>query len=116
MSSGTLPPRIPAPSGHNKMNHENRSPSDKSDLPEGEELRNAFKGCLEKLDIQDTLLQERAQQSSFGRGVSQANVDQNTIRALRGGLYAICDILNDNFGFFAATHKPVNAKDEDMPR
>jgi hypothetical protein len=51
MSSGTLPPRIPAPSGHNKMNHENRRPSDNSDLPEGEELRDAFKGCLEKLEM-----------------------------------------------------------------
>ena len=91
MSSGTLPPRIPAPSGHDKMNHENRKLSDKSDLPEGEELRDAFKGCLEKLDIQDTLLQERAQQSSCGRGVSQANVDQNTIRALRSDLHTVCD-------------------------
>ena len=97
MSSGTLPPRIPAPSGHDKMNHENRKLSDKSDLPEGEELRDAFKGCLKKLDIQDTLLQERAQQSSCGRGVSQANVDQNTIRELRrenldmrGGYEEIC--------------------------
>ena len=53
MSSGTLPPRIPAPSGHDKMNHENRKLSDKSDLPEGEELRDAFKGCLEKLEMQD---------------------------------------------------------------
>ena len=96
MSSGTLPPRIPAPSGHNKMNHENRRPSDKSDLLEGEELRDAFKGCLEKLDIQDTLLQERAQQPQC-RGVSQANRDQNTIRELRSdteqlraGLQSIC--------------------------
>ena len=34
ISSGTLTPRIPAPSGHNKMNHENRKLSYKSDLPE----------------------------------------------------------------------------------
>jgi hypothetical protein len=95
MSSGTLPPRIPAPSGHDKMNHENRRPSDKKHLPEGEELRDALKGCLNKLEIQDTLLQERAQQSSCGRGVSQANRDQNTIRELRGGLYAICDTFHD---------------------
>ena len=46
MSSGTLPPRIPAPSGHDKMNHENRRPSGKKHLPEGEELRDALKGCL----------------------------------------------------------------------
>ena len=85
MSSGTLPPRIPAPSGHDKMNHENRKLSDKSDLPEGEELRDAFKGCLEKLEHAEAhIRQERAQQSSCGRGVSQANVDQNTIRELRG--------------------------------
>ena len=92
MSSGTLPPRIPAPSGHDKMNHENRKLSDKSDLPEGEELRDAFKGCLEKLEHAEAhIRQERAQQSSCGRGVSQANVDQNTIRALRSDLHTVCD-------------------------
>ena len=90
MSSGTLPPRIPAPSGHDKMNHENRKLSDKSDLPEGEELRDAFKGCIEKLNTQDRIIQERAQQPQC-RGVSQANVDQNTIRALRSDLHTVCD-------------------------
>jgi hypothetical protein len=53
MSSGTLPPRIPAPSGHDKMNHENRRLSDKKHLPEGEELHDALKGCLNKLEMQD---------------------------------------------------------------
>jgi hypothetical protein len=90
MSSGTLPPRIPAPPGHDKMNHENRKLSEKWDLAEREELNAAFKGCLEKLDIQDTLLQERAQQPQC-RGVSQANRDQNTIRALRSDLHTVCD-------------------------
>ena len=90
MSSGTLPPRIPAPSGHDKMNHENRKLSDKSDLPQGEELRDAFKGCIEKLNTQDRIIQERAQQPQC-RGVSQANVDQNTIRALRSDLHTVCD-------------------------
>jgi len=104
MSSGTLPPRIPAPSGHDKMNHENRKLSDKSDLPEGEELRDAFKGCLEKLEHAEAhIRQERAQQSSCGRGVSQANVDQNTIRDLRSdneelqaGLQSICHSLTNS--------------------
>ena len=95
MSSGTLPPRIPAPSGHDKMNHENRRPSGKKHLPEGEELRDALKGCLNELELKDRQLQERAQPSSCGRGVSQANRDQNTIRELRGGLYAICDTFDD---------------------
>ena len=53
MSSGTQPPRTSAPSGHDKMNHENRRPSGKKHLPEGEELLAAFKGCLEKLEMQD---------------------------------------------------------------
>ena len=86
MSSGTLPPRIPAPSGHDKMNHKNRKLSDKSDLPEGQELRDSFMGCQRELknsikQIQN--LQDNAVQSSCGRGASQANVDQNTIRELR---------------------------------
>ena len=98
MSSGTLPPRIPAPSGHDKMNHENRKLSDKSDLPEGQELRDSFMGCQRELknrieQIQN--LQDNAVQSSCGRGASQANRDQNTIRELRGGLYAICDTFHD---------------------
>ena len=61
MSSGTLPPRIPAPSGHDKMNHENRRPSGKKHLPEGEELRDAFKGCLNELEFKDRQLQNASQ-------------------------------------------------------
>ena len=91
MSSGTLPPRIPAPSGHDKMNHENRRPSGKKHLPEGEELRDALKGCLNELELKDRQLQKRAQPSSCGRGVSQANRDQNTIRDLRSDLHTVCD-------------------------
>ena len=91
MSSGTLPPRIPAPSGHDKMNHENRRPSGKKHLPEGKELRDALKGCLNELELKDRQLQKRAQPSSCGRGVSQANRDQNTIRDLRSDLHTVCD-------------------------
>ncbi len=103
MSSGTLPPRIPAPSGHDKMNHENRRPSGKKHLPEGEELRDALKGCLNELELKDRQLQKRAQPSSCGRGVSQANRDQNTIRDLRSdneelqaGLQSICHSLTNS--------------------
>ena len=96
MSSGTLPPRIPAPSGHDKMNHENRKLSDKSDLPEGQELRDSFMGCQRELknrieQIQN--LQDNAVQSSCGRGASQANVDAKKIRDLRSDLQTLCDNL-----------------------
>ena len=109
MSSGTLPPRIPAPSGHDKMNHENRKLSDKSDLPQGEELRDAFKGCIEKLNTQDRIIQERAQQPQC-RGVSQANRDQNTIRDLRSDLYEVCTTLAYHHGQLAKTQARRSAE------
>jgi len=110
MSSGTLPPRIPAPSGHDKMNHENRRPSGKKHLPEGEELLDALKGCRNELVLKDEQLQKRSQQSSCGRGASQANVDAKKILdlssdllELRSDLYEVCTTLAYHHGQLAKT-------------
>ncbi len=69
------------------------------------ELREKLNECLERErnSHQQQQAPSATPQSSCGRGVSQANVDQNTIRALRGELYAICDILNDNFSYINST-------------
>ena len=104
MSRGTLPPRIPAPSGHDKMNHENRRPSGKKHLPEGEELRDALKGCLNELELKDRQLQNQTSCGTSQEKRRQIILDlRSDLRELRSDLYEVCTTLAYHHGQLAKT-------------
>ena len=111
MSSGTLPPRIPAPSGHDKMNHENRRPSGKKHLPEGEELRDALKGCLNELELKDRQLQNQTSCGTSQEKRRQIILDlRSDLRELRSDLYEVCTTLAYHHGQLAKTQARRSAE------
>ena len=111
MSSGTLPPRIPAPLGHDKMNHENRRPSGKKHLPEGEELRDALKGCLNELELKDRQLQNQTSCGTSQEKRRQIILDlRSDLRELRSDLYEVCTTLAYHHGQLAKTQARRSAE------